>query len=63
MVAATLASLRQGGHFVEISKRGIWSTARIAQGGPVVPRRRRLPWVSNPRTQFLEKQLAQTCSL
>ena len=32
MVAATLASLTAGGTFVEISKRDIWSAARIAQG-------------------------------
>ncbi len=31
-VAASLASLSAGGHFVEISKRDIWSTARMAQG-------------------------------
>jgi NADPH:quinone reductase-like Zn-dependent oxidoreductase len=32
MVAGSLASLSAGGHFVEISKRDIWSTARMAQG-------------------------------
>ena len=33
MVAATLATLTPGATFVEISKRDIWSAARIAQGG------------------------------
>ena len=32
MVAATLATLTPGGAFVEISKRDIWSPARVAQG-------------------------------
>ena len=32
MVAGSLATLRPGGRFVEISKRDIWSPARIAQG-------------------------------
>ena len=32
MVAATLASLSPSGRFVEISKRDIWSAARVAQG-------------------------------
>jgi NADPH:quinone reductase-like Zn-dependent oxidoreductase len=32
MVAGSLATLSQGGRFVEISKRDIWSAARIAQG-------------------------------
>ena len=32
MVAASLAALGAGGRFVEISKRDIWSAARIAQG-------------------------------
>ena len=35
MVAATLATLRRGGRFVEISKRDIWSAARVAQGEAV----------------------------
>ena len=34
MVAGSLAGLRQGGRFVEISKRDIWSPARMAQGKP-----------------------------
>jgi NADPH:quinone reductase-like Zn-dependent oxidoreductase len=33
MVAGSLAALRRGGRFVEISKRDIWSPARMAQGG------------------------------
>ncbi len=32
MVAGTLAALQWGGSFVEISKRDIWSAARVAQG-------------------------------
>ena len=32
MVAASLAALTTGGRFVEISKRDIWSAARLAQG-------------------------------
>jgi len=32
MVAGSLAALRVGGRFVEISKRDIWSRARVAQG-------------------------------
>ena len=32
MVAASLASLALGGRFAEISKRDIWSVARVAQG-------------------------------
>ena len=35
-VAASLATLSLGGRFVEISKRDIWSTARIAQERPDV---------------------------
>ena len=31
MVAGSLAALRRGGRFVEISKRDIWSAARLAQ--------------------------------
>ena len=34
MVAGSLAALGAGGRFVEISKRDIWSAARIAQGKP-----------------------------
>jgi NADPH:quinone reductase-like Zn-dependent oxidoreductase len=33
MVAGSLAALSAGGRFVEISKRDIWSPARVAQGG------------------------------
>ena len=33
MVAASLAALAHGGRFVEISKRDIWSPARMALGG------------------------------
>ena len=32
MVAGSLATLGAGGRFVEISKRDIWSAARVAQG-------------------------------
>ena len=32
MVAASLAAVSSGGRFVEISKRDIWSAARVAQG-------------------------------
>ena len=32
MVAASLALIKPGGHFIEISKRDIWSAARMAQG-------------------------------
>ena len=32
MVAGSLAALGAGGRFVEISKRDIWSAARVAQG-------------------------------
>jgi NADPH:quinone reductase-like Zn-dependent oxidoreductase len=32
MVAGSLAALSAGGRFVEISKRDIWSAARVAQG-------------------------------
>ena len=32
MVAGSLATLNRGGRFVEISKRDIWSAARVAQG-------------------------------
>jgi NADPH:quinone reductase-like Zn-dependent oxidoreductase len=31
MIAASLATLNQGGSFVEVSKRDIWSVARVAQ--------------------------------
>ncbi len=34
MVAASLAVLARGGTFVEVSKRGIWSPARVAQERP-----------------------------
>ena len=34
MVAGSLAGVRAGGHFVEISKRDIWSPARLAQERP-----------------------------
>ena len=34
MVAGSLAALGAGGRFVEISKRDIWSAARVAQGKP-----------------------------
>lgn len=37
MVAASLASLTPGGRFVEISKRDIWSAARISQGEDTLP--------------------------
>ena len=37
MVAATLATLTPGATFVEISKRDIWSAARVAQGGRSLP--------------------------
>jgi NADPH:quinone reductase-like Zn-dependent oxidoreductase len=37
MVAGSLATLSQGGRFVEISKRDIWSPARVAQGEPRAP--------------------------
>jgi hypothetical protein len=37
MVAATLATLTPGASFVEISKRDIWSPARIAQGRQTPP--------------------------
>jgi hypothetical protein len=36
MLAATLGSLSQGGHFIEIGKRDIWSVQRIAQERPDV---------------------------
>jgi len=36
MVGASLATLRRGGRFVEISKRDIWSAARVAQERPDV---------------------------
>jgi acyl carrier protein len=36
MVAGSLAGLRRGGRFVEISKRDIWSPARLAQERPDV---------------------------
>lgn len=36
MVAASLACLRLGGRFVEIGKRDVWSTARMAQGNQVI---------------------------
>ena len=36
MVSATLASLSQGGQFVEIGKRDIWSLQRMAQERPDV---------------------------
>ena len=32
MVAASLAALTPGAHFVEISKRDIWSAPRMVQG-------------------------------
>ena len=37
MVAASLAALAHGGRFVEISKRDIWSPARMAQGAYAAP--------------------------
>jgi hypothetical protein len=36
MVAGSLAALGAGGRFVEISKRDIWSAARVAQGGGAI---------------------------
>ena len=36
MVSATLAGLAYGGHMAEISKRDIWSPARVAQERPDV---------------------------
>ena len=36
MVAGSLAALGPGGRFVEISKRDIWSAARVAQGKRVL---------------------------
>ena len=36
MVAASLAVLGRGGHFVEVAKRDIWSAARVAQERPDV---------------------------
>jgi len=36
MVAATLSSMNYGGYFIEISKRDIWSTARMMQERPDV---------------------------
>ena len=36
MVSASLATLRRGGRFVEISKRDIWSTSRVSQERPDV---------------------------
>jgi NADPH:quinone reductase-like Zn-dependent oxidoreductase/acyl carrier protein len=36
MVAGSLSGLRSGGRFVEISKRDIWSSARVAQERPDV---------------------------
>ena len=39
MVAASLAALGPGGRFVEISKRDIWSAARVAQGALELGRR------------------------
>ena len=38
MVAGSLAALGTGGRFVEISKRDIWSAARVAQGERPGPR-------------------------
>lgn len=34
MVAASLAALKPGGHFIEISKRGIWSQQQVSQDRP-----------------------------
>ena len=34
MVAATLACVARGGHLAEISKRDIWSPARVVQERP-----------------------------
>jgi NADPH:quinone reductase-like Zn-dependent oxidoreductase len=36
MIAASLATLNQGGSFVEVAKRDIWSAARVAQERPDV---------------------------
>jgi len=36
MIAASLATINQGGSFVEVAKRDIWSAARIAQERPDV---------------------------
>ena len=36
MIAASLATLSQGGSFVEVAKRDIWSAARVAQERPDV---------------------------
>jgi NADPH:quinone reductase-like Zn-dependent oxidoreductase len=36
MIAASLAALNQGGRFVEVAKRDIWSAARVAQERPDV---------------------------
>ena len=36
MVAASLSTVAQGGRVVELSKRGIWSAARVSQERPDV---------------------------
>jgi len=40
MVAGSLAAMNAGGRFVEISKRDIWSAARVAQGEPALAKLR-----------------------
>lgn len=37
MVAASLAVMEMGGHFVEVGKRDIWSPQRVAQERPDLP--------------------------
>ena len=34
MIAASLAAVSKGGHFVELGKRDIWSPLRVAQERP-----------------------------
>jgi NADPH:quinone reductase-like Zn-dependent oxidoreductase len=67
MVAGSLAALSAGGRFVEISKRDIWSPARVAQGNSCAAARQRVrlkPQATQPSphaSTFLALQSALTC--
>ena len=59
MIAASLASLRENGTFIEVGKRGIWSANRISQvrtAALCMPQSELVP----ARVDHLQKRLAGT---
>ena len=68
MVAGSLAAMRTGGRFVEISKRDIWSAARVAQGEETMSGAACLPnpdvhgcSMTHLPSAFISHQSAPTC--